>query len=247
VIAMPQSVRAKIGDLRVAEYNPRIMPDSEMQALMESITTYGFVQPIIAREEDGEIGGGHQRLQAFIRVLVADGRTEEEIKDTEVPVVYVRGFDDAKMRALNLALNRIHGEWDYDKLAVVFDEIATLQPYEQQTVTGFTDTEIADIRALSGYEAPAQVAPDPGDIDAEIAKRARKLVFEIETDEDAAAVTSVLKAYGMTGPGNAADALVAVCKAAPPAQPTEEQPTKKLRAVKKKKETTDADDGDKAT
>lgn len=57
-----------------ADYNPRVMPDSEMSALMKSLATFGFVEPVVLnKRENGEfvLVGGHQRTTATERLIGA--------------------------------------------------------------------------------------------------------------------------------------------------------------------------------
>src|SRR4051812_30599932 len=77
-----------------APYNPRTMTDEARAALKRGIEAFGLVDPLIAREEDGLLLGGHQRLQAA-----------EELGLAEVPVAYVTGVSDQQAAALNVLLN----------------------------------------------------------------------------------------------------------------------------------------------
>lgn len=201
-----------IGKLSGAEYNPREMPDSEMRKLMASLREFGFVQPVIARKEDGLLIGGHQRVTAMRRILAESGMDEAKIAKQKVPVVFVAGFDDTKTKLLNLALNKISGEWDYAKLSELFEGIPEVDPslYE---ASGFSLDEIEDIVALTGSGVEPVPDADPIDLEEGLAKRARKLAFELATDADLAVVASALQRFGMTGPKNAAAALVALCRA----------------------------------
>lgn len=131
--------RRNIADLRPAEYNPRksLQPgDPEYESLKRSIETFGYVDPIIVNK-DGTVIGGHQRLS----VLVDLGYTE-----VDVAVVDLNKHDE---KALNIALNKISGEWDEAKLAAIFSELK-LDGYDA-TVSGFQDDEIASM--ISGVVA----------------------------------------------------------------------------------------------
>lgn len=190
--------------LRMDPSNPREMPDAELAKLVRSLSEFGFVQPVIARREDGLIIGGHQRLTAFQKLLSEQGKT-----DADVPVIYLDGLDDQRAKVLNLALNKIHGEWDYPKLS---DMLMSLEGSPLLEVSGFELWEANEITALLGkseLDAPGLV-----DVDEGIAAKARRFAFTLETDEDATLCSEALKAYGMTGPGNAAQALVSALRIA---------------------------------
>lgn len=210
-IATHKTGTAKITDLVGADYNPRIMPDGEMKNLMRSLREYGFVQPVVVRKEDGLILGGHQRVEAYKRILAED---KADLDKATIPVVWVSGLSDEKAKLLNVALNRIHGEWDFAKLGELFASI-TPQSNGDLGVSGFSEREIDDIIKLTGEDAAAQ--PDPVediDVDAELAAEARKLSFEAATDEDAAVVREALAKYGATSPANQGAALAKMARAA---------------------------------
>ena len=141
-IAGIKQERRKIGTLNPAVYNPRkaLKPgDAEYESLKTSIETFGYVDPIIVNS-DGTVIGGHQRLA----VLVDLGYTE-----VDVAVVNLNKNDE---KALNIALNKISGEWDNEKLAAIFTELK-MDEYDV-TLTGFGNKEISDI--LSGLVTEEQ-------------------------------------------------------------------------------------------
>ncbi|MEO5928224.1 MAG: site-specific DNA-methyltransferase [Patescibacteria group bacterium] len=117
----------KISDLRPAEYNPRSISERELSKLTESIRVFGFVDPVIVNA-DNTVIGGHQRIKAGERLGMA-----------EVPCIRVDVPKDRE-RALNLALNRISGEWDMDLLAKLLSELDT----ESRRLSGFDESEITE-------------------------------------------------------------------------------------------------------
>ena len=48
--------------LRPDPANPRRISPVELESLTRSLSEWGFVQPVLARREDGLVIGGHQRL-----------------------------------------------------------------------------------------------------------------------------------------------------------------------------------------
>ena len=130
-IASVAQERWKIEDLKPAEYNPRrrLQPgDAEYEKLKRSIETFGYVDPIIINA-DGTVIGGHQRLFVL---------QDLGYKEADVAVVNLSKPDEM---ALNVALNKISGEWDDEKLAEVLNNL-DLQGYDV-TATGFEQDEIA--------------------------------------------------------------------------------------------------------
>ena len=103
----------KVSDLKYAQYNPRKIDDKELAKLKRSISEFGYVEPIVWNERTGFVVGGNQRLKAL---------RELEIEEVDVVVV---DLDDAKEKALNVALNKISGEWDFPKLKDLLTDIDT--------------------------------------------------------------------------------------------------------------------------
>ena len=94
-----------IDQLRPDPANPRRIGEEELESLTRSLRQFGFVQPVLARREDGIVIGGHQRLVAARRLGLAT-----------VPVTYL-DLSAEQARLLNLALNKISGSWDEQLLA----------------------------------------------------------------------------------------------------------------------------------
>lgn len=123
-----QIERKKIRELNRATYNPRIdlIPgDSEYENLRRSINTYGMLIPVIWNKRTNNVVGGHQRLT----VLENEGETEVDVS--------VVDLDETQERQLNVALNKIEGGWDEEKLAELLLDLG-----EDATLTGFTQQEI---------------------------------------------------------------------------------------------------------
>ncbi len=47
--------------------NPRRIGEEELDALERTLRQFGFVQPVVARRDDGSVIGGYQRLVAARR------------------------------------------------------------------------------------------------------------------------------------------------------------------------------------
>lgn len=122
----------RIADMNRAAYNPRVdlqPEDEEYQAIERSLKRHGLVQPIVWNRRTNTVVSGHQRLT----VLEAQGETEVTVS--------VVDLDDIQEKELNVALNKITGEWDDDKLSVILNKLG-----EEATDTGFTLPEIDVLR-----------------------------------------------------------------------------------------------------
>ena len=118
-----------VSDLKPAEYNPRVMAREVMDKLKKGIKEFGLVEPIVINK-DGTVIGGHQRLQASI-----------ELGHTEVPCVR-KDLDRQRERALNLALNKLSGDWDFGKLSDILLEFEADISFDVE-LTGFDNIELA--------------------------------------------------------------------------------------------------------
>jgi ParB-like chromosome segregation protein Spo0J len=105
-----------IKKLKPAKYNPRkdLQPDDpEYQRLKKSMIEFGDVDPIVWNEATGNIVSGHQRYKIY-----------QEMGHDKCMVSVVNLTEKAEA-VLNIALNKISGEWDYPKLKDIIAEIDT--------------------------------------------------------------------------------------------------------------------------
>ena len=148
--------RKHTADLIPADYNPRkdLKPgDPEYDKLKRSMEQFGYVEPVIWNKTTGRVVGGHQRL----KVLMDMGVTEVECVVVEM--------DEEREKALNIALNKISGDWDKDKLMLL---ISDLQGADfDVSLTGFDPAEIDDLFKDSLKDG---VKDDEFDVDAELQK-----------------------------------------------------------------------------
>ena len=139
--------------LRPAEYNPRkkLKPgDKEYKKIKASIEEFGFADPLVVNA-DMTIIGGHQRLTVAM-----------DLGYTEVPCAVV-DVDKTREKALNIALNKITGQWDEEMLAALLKDLDTVQ--FNTDLTGFEKDEIA---ALCSKLYDKDVKEDGFDVDKEL-------------------------------------------------------------------------------
>lgn len=132
--------KMKLSDLKTAEYNPRVDLKPGMQEyekLKQSILEFGFVDPPIYNIQTGNLVGGHQR--------VAVARELGLFNEIEVSVV---NLPLNKEKALNVALNKISGQWDEEKLYVLLNGLDD----EAVSLTGFDTEEVDSLLDSFNYE-----------------------------------------------------------------------------------------------
>lgn len=102
-------------DLNPAKYNPRTIDDESLNGLGESLSDFGYIQPIIVNIRDNLniIVGGHQRY----KILKKKGILKAECVIVDV--------DQIKEKAMNISLNNpeISGRWDLNKLELLTAEL----------------------------------------------------------------------------------------------------------------------------
>ena len=139
--------------LRPAEYNPRkkLKPgDKEYEKIKNSIQEFGFADPLVVNA-DMTIIGGHQRLTVAI-----------DLGYTEVPCAVV-DVDKTREKALNIALNKITGQWDDELLANLLKDLDGVQ--FNTDLTGFEKDEI---QRLCSKLFDKEVQEDNFDVDNEL-------------------------------------------------------------------------------
>lgn len=149
-------VSLSIDSLKPAAYNPRKKlkkGDKEYEKIKKSIVEFGYVDPIIVNF-DGTVIGGHQRLTVL-----------SDLGYKEVQCVQVRIYDENKVKALNVALNKITGAWNEELLA---DLMVGLQDADfNLDLTGF---EAPEIDQLFSKVHNKEVKEDDFDVDGELTK-----------------------------------------------------------------------------
>ncbi|WP_445278786.1 site-specific DNA-methyltransferase [Streptococcus sp. KHUD_013] len=149
-------VSLPVDSLKPAAYNPRKKlkkGDKEYEKIKKSIVEFGYVDPIIVNF-DGTVIGGHQRLTVL-----------SDLGYKEVQCVQVRIDDENKVKALNVALNKITGAWNEELLA---DLMVDLQDADfNLDLTGF---EAPEIDQLFSKVHNKEVKEDDFDVDGELTK-----------------------------------------------------------------------------
>lgn len=142
-------------ELKPAAYNPRKKlkkGDKEYEKIKQSLLKFGYVDPIIVNE-DLTVIGGHQRLTVL----------KDLDYETAKCVIVKLSKEDEK--ALNIALNKITGQWDYALLA---DLLLDLQESDfNLELTGFEPPEIDNI--LSNVH-DKELSEDEFDVEEELKK-----------------------------------------------------------------------------
>jgi len=131
----------KIKEINIAGYNPRkdLKPgDVEYEKLKRSILEFNLVEPLIVNKRGNVLVGGHQRL----KVLQDMGHTEVEVSLVDLPL--------EKEKALNIALNKVQGDWDVPALKDLVKDISG-------EFTGFSTEELEGLLGSKIVEADPEM------------------------------------------------------------------------------------------
>lgn len=143
-------------ELKPTAYNPRKKlkkGDKEYEKIKQSLLKFGYVDPIIVNE-DLTVIGGHQRLTVLKDL------------DYETAKCVIVDLPKEDEKALNIALNKITGQWDEALLA---DLLLDLQESDfNLDLTGFEPPEIDDI--LSNVH-DKELSEDEFDVEEELKKQ----------------------------------------------------------------------------
>jgi hypothetical protein len=135
----------------------------QIQKLAESLKEFGFVLPLVIDAEGRVVAGWGLVLAARKTGL------------TEAPAVIISDLDEAKLRLLRLALNRLGEEssWDAEALNLEFCEVSEISSEIDLRISGFEMGEIDVALSISGDDeedvlpAPNEGEPpvtNPGDL-----------------------------------------------------------------------------------
>ncbi len=122
-----------IGELKMAEYNPRRIAPENFERLRKSLREFGFADPAVVNKHVGRenvVIGGHMRIRAA-----------EQEGMTEVPCFFV-DMDESREKLLNIALNApaLQGVWDEERLAEILVKLN--EDGADLTLTGFNEDEL---------------------------------------------------------------------------------------------------------
>lgn len=124
----PKIVRKKLSEVDFAPYNPRTISPQERERLKKSLDKFGYADLMVYNKKTGYIVGGNQRLAIFKELGI------NQLDFIEVDL----SLEDEKI--LNVALNKISGEWDMLKLRDIFKELSG-KDFDLD-LTGFEQREV---------------------------------------------------------------------------------------------------------
>jgi DNA modification methylase len=122
----------RIDALKPLGRETRKHPPAQLRKLQASIEQFGFVLPIVVDAASRVIAGWGLALAA------------EKLGLAEIPAVTVADLDEAKLRMLRLALNRLSEDsrWDLEALRLEFSDILEIDGEVDLCISGFEMGEL---------------------------------------------------------------------------------------------------------
>lgn len=185
-----------ITEINPADYNPRKISGKDYENLTESIKTFGLVDPIIINLNDNTVIGGHQRYDVLMDMYMRDeiGKELSVLKMGDIGWVFIDDQlnvkDENFEKALNVALNKISGEWDIEKLSFVLDELdesgfdVELTGFEDSEVKKLTFVEEEEFEEAKGFEDIESGFDEVGEEDNEKVYFKLVLMFSSEKEQE---------------------------------------------------------------
>jgi DNA modification methylase len=133
--ALSRDLNPKLADVALLKplgRQTRKHPPTQIRKLQSSIEQFGFVLPIVIDAEARVVAGWGLVLAA------------RKARLPQVPTVVIGDLDEAKLRLLRLALNRLGEEssWDFDALTLEFCDILEIDVDADLQISGFEMGEI---------------------------------------------------------------------------------------------------------
>jgi DNA modification methylase len=133
---LPAKSLIKVSEVKAAEYNPRKISEKDYNNLKKSVKTFGILRPLIINKNTGNLISGHQLLKVL---------TDEGIEETDAIFL---DLTIEQEKALNLAMNKISGEFEEDKLIEILQQIDE----SNQDLLGHTGFGTEEINYLLGLK-----------------------------------------------------------------------------------------------
>lgn len=156
-----------LGSIRPNPWNPNEQTARQYEAERESLSTYGFVQPILVRRDADEpdafqiIDGEHRwrAMTEFVDTSAPAGKVEDLVADRVIPAVVI-DVDDNTARKLTVIMNETRGEANAAKLSELLAELSTEMDVEALLVgLPYTEKELNDLVNIGEFDW-SKLVPD---------------------------------------------------------------------------------------
>lgn len=155
----------KIDTVEPNPWNPNVQNDTQYKAEIESITTNGFLAPILTRQvgDKWQIIDGEHRLRAMKEIIEKGIKGEKNIpalvKAREIPAIVIEA-DDPTAKKLTIIMNETRGRADFAKLGALLAEIKIDLPDDHLGIgLPYTDVQINELLDIADFDWSSLDAP----------------------------------------------------------------------------------------
>lgn len=198
-----------IEDITPSTYNPRKISNTEYNKLSRSINEFGVISPIIINLKNNHIIGGHQRYEVLYDEYLDNGEYEELnlIKVGDIgwafPSTDLKVENLSTEKAMNIALNKISGEWDVPKLETLLIDL-DVDDYNLD-LTGFDNLDLQeydiDLKTNINLPSPQEQLKKELKKEEPLKEQNKKEYIEQQKEQDTEKVTDTqdnVTVYGET-------------------------------------------------
>jgi ParB/RepB/Spo0J family partition protein len=175
-------------------WNPNRQSDTIQKAERESISTYGFIDPITVRanplHEQGESDAPWQIIDGEHRWGAA-----QDLELAEVPIVVIK-VDDSTAKKLTIILNETKGESDLPSLGALLADIRSSEDEGFEIALPYTKAELDNLLSLADVDWSAYErsnGDDGGNGDGPTAREGHVLSLEFSSARKHADVSKWIK------------------------------------------------------
>lgn len=194
-----ETTTISINDLISPPYNPRQISKEEMQKLENSITEFGLVSPIVINLKNNHIIGGNQRFNTLLSINQKKGDFYKELTLIKLGDIGLAFIDEDLTvesedheKALNLALNKISGEWDFEKLGEILNELTInefnidLTGFDELETSFYTDNEEINFNPFDYNDEEEEELPEGYvEVEGERTNESYSVIISFNTQEEA--------------------------------------------------------------
>ena len=158
----------EIDKVKKADYNPRKINKKDFENLKNSIKKAGCIRDLVINKRTNTLVSGHQTLDAC--------------KELGYKILPYKEIDvDLKTeKALNIAINKIQGDWDYDLLSPMLSELNNGNILD---ITGFDVSDVDMMERLSDDGSLVSDLPPE-----EVKVPTYNIIFDFDDETDMVAV-----------------------------------------------------------
>lgn len=138
-------------------WNPNKQTDRQFEAEIESILTHGFLAPILVRasKKGYEILDGEHRRKAMSIIIdkqMAGAKNVPNlVSEKKIPAIVI-DVPDAQAKKLTIIMNETRGRAELGQLSILLESIADEMGDELRTGLPYTESQLADLLALSDFD-----------------------------------------------------------------------------------------------